>query len=80
MAGSGMKEVLVGTFGSVDEMLNGKKYPQNLCALRMLVEELLRDVIQEPDVISFTRLIEVLEAGASCSRNTKLWADTVSRR
>jgi hypothetical protein len=27
MASSGMKEVLAGTFGSVDKMLNGKKNP-----------------------------------------------------
>ena len=61
MADSGMKEVLARTFGSVDKMLNEKKYHQNFRALRMLVEELLRDVVQEPDVISFTRLIAVLE-------------------
>jgi len=36
MAGSGMKEVLTGTFGSVDKMLSRKKYPQNFHALRRL--------------------------------------------
>ena len=72
MAGSGMKEVLAGTHGSVDKMLYGKKYPENIGSLRKLMEELLRDVVQEPEVISFTRLIEVLEAGASCSRTTKM--------
>ena len=29
MGGSGLKEVLADTFGSVDKMLSGKKYPQN---------------------------------------------------
>jgi hypothetical protein len=43
----------------------------------MLVEELLCDVIQKPDVISFTRLTEVLEARASCSRTTKMWTDNL---
>ena len=47
-AGSGMKEVLAGTFGSTDKMLNGMKYPQNFRALRMVVEKLFRDVVQEP--------------------------------
>ena len=30
MAGSKMNEILVGTFGSVEKMLSGKKYPQKL--------------------------------------------------
>ncbi len=33
MAGSGMKEILAVTFGSIDKMLSGKKYPQNFRAL-----------------------------------------------
>jgi len=77
MSGSGMKEILAGTFGSVEKMLSGKKYPQNFRALRMLVEELLRDVVLMPEVTSFTRLIEVLEARASCSRTTKMWTDNL---
>ena len=30
MAGSGMKEILAGTFGSIDKMLSGKKIPAKL--------------------------------------------------
>ena len=30
MAGSEMNEILAGTFGSVEKMLSGKKYPQKL--------------------------------------------------
>ena len=77
MAGSGIKEILAGTFGSVDKMLNGKKYPQNFRALRMLVEEVLRDVVQMPEVTSFNNLIKVLDARASCSRTTKMWTDNL---
>ena len=45
MAGSGMKDILAGTFGSIDKILSGKKYPQNFRAFRMLVEEVLRNVV-----------------------------------
>ena len=71
-AGSGVKVVLAGTFGSINKMLDGMKYPQHFRAQRMLVEKLFCDVVQEPEVISFTRLIEVLEVRASCSMTTKM--------
>ena len=38
MAGSGIVEVLSEAFGGVLKMLTGKKYPDNVRALRMLVE------------------------------------------
>ena len=74
-AGSGVKAVLAVTFGSIDKMLNGMKYPQIFRALKTLVEKLFRDVVQEPEVISFTRPIEVLEVRTSCSRTTKIWTN-----
>ena len=46
MAVSGLKNILCGTFGSVDKMLEGKKYPQNIRALRLLTEELLRPIVE----------------------------------
>lgn len=58
-------------------MLSGKKYPQNVRALRMLMEELLRDVVQVQGVASFAHLIEVFYARASRSRPTKIWTDTL---
>ena len=45
MANSGLEELMNSAFGGVLKMLSGKKFPQNLRALRMVVEELLRDVI-----------------------------------
>ena len=57
-AGSGMKEDLAGTLGSIDKMLNGMKWK-----------------VEKSEVISFTRLIDVLEVRASCSMTTKLWSD-----
>ena len=43
-AGSGVAEVLESTFSGVTKMLTGKKFPQNIRALRMLTEELLRGI------------------------------------
>ena len=41
MANTALAEVLKSAFGRVDKMLLGKKYPQNLRALRMCAEEVL---------------------------------------
>ena len=43
MAGSGILEVLSEAFGGVLKMITGKRYPDNVRALRMLVEELISD-------------------------------------
>ena len=72
-----MKEVLASTFGSIDKMLSGKKYPQNFRALRMLVEELPCDVVQMQGVTSFSSRIEVLNARSSRSRTAKMWTDNL---
>ena len=45
MAESGLENVLSEVFGGVTKMLSGKKYPQNVRALRMLAEEILRDLL-----------------------------------
>ena len=55
MAGSGIADTLGATFGGVNKMLTGKKYPQNVRALRMLVEELL--ILCLPNMIWRTWLI-----------------------
>ena len=52
-AGSSIKEILARTFWSVDKMLNWKKYPQNLCVLRMLVEQLLCGMVLAPEIWFF---------------------------
>ena len=50
MVDTGLKTILSRTFGSVDRMLEGKKYPQNLCALRLITEELLRTIFEKNGV------------------------------
>ena len=47
MADSGLRDIMSTTFGSVDKMLQGKKYPQNIRALRLLTEELLLPVFEK---------------------------------
>ena len=47
MAGSGIVEVLSEAFGGVLKILTGKKYPENVRALRMLVEEILRPLFDQ---------------------------------
>ena len=39
MAGTGMKKIIEKAFGGVSKMLTGKKCPQNLKALPMLMEK-----------------------------------------
>lgn len=59
MSNSGLEELLNSAFAGVHKMLSGKKFPQNLRALRMVVEELLRDVILTCE--NFSDLLSELE-------------------
>ena len=45
MSNSGFEEILKKSFAGVEKMLTGKKYPMNLRALRMVVEELLQNKV-----------------------------------
>ena len=47
MINSGLSDLLRLAFGSVDKLLSGKIFPQNLRALRMVVQELLRGSIDD---------------------------------
>ena len=47
MQGSGLSEVLSTTFAGITKMLSGKKSLQNVRATRLVVEELLRSVIND---------------------------------
>ena len=77
MAESGIEDVLGAAFAGVPKMLSGKKYPQNVRALRLLVEELLRPVFEEHNLTCLSDLLEVLDNIASESRTSKLWIDCV---
>ena len=65
------EDVLKAAFGGVARMLTGKNFPQNVRALRLVCEEVLRGVIQ--DVNSYEELLTVLENKGAESRTSKLW-------
>ena len=57
------------------KMLSGKKFPQNIRALRLLTEELLRDVLSDMKINSAVDLEKELNNLSSASRTCKLWVD-----
>ena len=75
MANTGLEEIMKSAFGRVAKMLTGKKFPQNCRALRMITEELLRDMLEHIDC--HTDLMALLEERASRSRTVKLWLDNL---
>ena len=77
MAGSGIVEVLSEAFGGVLKMLTGKKYPDNVRALRMLVEELIRPFFQTQNMLCMDDPQHALNDTASHSRTAKLWVNCV---
>ena len=54
-------------------MLNGKKFPENVTALRMLVEELLRPLFERNKLNSMDDLQEALNQASQKNRTAKLW-------
>ena len=75
MENSGLSDILSDVFGGVSKMLTGKKFPQNVRALRMLAEEVLRRIFEEHRLESKQDLMKVLEDRASRSKTVKLWVD-----
>jgi hypothetical protein len=47
MEDSEIEDILSEAFGGVAKMLSGKKFPQNIRALRMLTEEIIRGIFYE---------------------------------
>lgn len=75
MAGTSLAEILESVFGGVSKMLIGKKFPMNIRAMRMLTEELLRDVVQQSQLTCHDDLLTALEDLATVSRTAKMWVD-----
>ena len=75
MAGSRMTEILSEAFAGVLKILTGKKYPDNLRALRMLVEEIIRPLFQTQNLGCMADLRRALDQAAAHSRTAKLWVN-----
>ena len=75
MANSGLDDILKSAFGGVEKMLLGKFFPENVRALRMVVEELLRPYIS--DIHDNNDMNKFLEDISQKSKTTKLWVDNL---
>ena len=75
MAETGLTDVMEAAFAGTGKMLTGKKFPQNVRALRMVVEELLRRTIEGNNFQSMHDLMSFLEDISSRSKTAKLWID-----
>ncbi|MCP3850965.1 MAG: hypothetical protein GY694_12115 [Gammaproteobacteria bacterium] len=73
----GLSEILEDVFGGVAKMLNGKKFPQNVRALRMVAEELLREFLRKNNFENNNELLKALDQLASESRTAKTWIDVL---
>ena len=73
MADTGLKEVMESAFGGVTKLLSGKNFPQNVRALRLVVEELLRSISEQ--IESYDEMLSILEERARVSRTAKLWVN-----
>ena len=56
-------------------MLTGKKFPQNMRALRMVVEELLLSIMVTSE--DYEQLMSIPNDKANKSRTAKLWTDNL---
>ncbi len=75
MADIGILEILSIPFGSVMTMLSGKKFPQNVRALRMLVDKLLQTLFGKHNFQRMADLQHELDDLSSKSKTAKLWID-----
>ena len=75
MADSGLKEILSTAFGSVEKMLQGKKFLKNIRALRSVIEDMFCPVLVAVDsaINDMDELHIVLDRLSSLSRTTKMW-------
>ena len=74
MADIGIVEILSVAFGGGLKMLNGKKFPQNVRAPSMLVEELLRRLFGKN---SFHNMLQEVDAISVESKTSQRWVDSL---
>ena len=76
MSGSGLEKILERIFGGVQKTL-GKKFPENVRALRLLTEELLRMFFLDSPVDNCDSLMNILEEKATISKTSKFWVNAL---
>ena len=64
------EDIIKNAFGSFPKILTGKKFPQNVRALRIVTEEVLRKLVETAACID--ELMADLESKALRSKTTKL--------
>ena len=77
MADNGIVEILSVAFGGVLKMLSGKKFPQNVRALMMLVEEILRPLFVRNSLHNMDDLPEEVDAISVESKTSQRWVDSL---
>lgn len=70
MAGSGLDYILGMTFTGFHSLLSGKKFPQNVQSLPLVVEELLRPLLNSTDLHTMADLSQLLALEASLSKTS----------
>ena len=80
LKGTGLEEIMSKVCGGVKKMLDGKKYPDNFRAMRIVTEELLRDAIHEIKNFETTDdLLEGLNENLEGSKTSKVWINNLLR-
>ena len=80
MAGSGIEENLSSTFSGVSKILSGKKFPQNVRALRLLAEEILRPMLFNTGVSTMAELFQQLAETSAKSNRARLCIECLVER
>ena len=77
MVNTGLDDLLKAAFGGVEKMLSGKNFPQNFRALRIAVEELLREFIT--NYSNMEELQNFLATISSQNRTSNVWVNNLVR-
>ena len=77
MADIGIVEILSVAFGGVLKMLSGKQFPQNVRALRMLVEDLLRPLCGKNSFHNTDDLLQEVDAISVESKTSQVWVGSL---
>ena len=75
IAGSGLEEILKSASAGVPKILTGKQFQQNVRALCILMEGMLRPALRNQDIETMGQLKRYLDLKATQSRTIKMWVE-----